>query len=212
MTCITTLATLLKNQECNSFGNNLGFLELHTFHLFDSDHLCEQQAPAWGRSRQETMFTFLAKEYWSTVNTTAAYLPEVTTKDRALKRIQESEAINTLSSLPFEAGGNDLILMSSFKRQLFHRAFLFVCLASKQQRRHLKTILYAHSQLPLLAFPVFSDFSRLVTNWSILNSNFSLPPHTQIHFWDPQIYYHTLVKIFSLSATTAMESFFFFFK
>lgn len=99
------------------------------------------------------MFTFIAKEHWSTINITAAYLPEITTKDRAMRSIQGYQAINNLSSLPFEAGGNALVLMSGFKRKLFHTAFLFVFLAIKQQREQLKTVLHAHSQLPLFDFP-----------------------------------------------------------
>lgn len=87
------------------------------------------------------------------MNATAPYLPEAPAKDGALRRTQGYQATNNLSSLPFVAGGNALILMFGFKRQLFHRAFLFIFLASKQQREHLKTTLHAHSQLPLLDFP-----------------------------------------------------------
>lgn len=83
------------------------------------------------------MSTFLAKEDQRTMNATAAYLPEVPAKDRALRRIQGYQAINNLSSLLFVAGGQALVLMSGFKRQLFHRAFLFVILTTKQQRGHL---------------------------------------------------------------------------
>lgn len=76
------------------------------------------------------MFTFLAKEHCSTINTTAANLPEITTKDRALRSIQGYQAINNLSSLPFEAGGNALVLMSGFKRKLPHS--IFICLSCYQ--------------------------------------------------------------------------------
>lgn len=126
-------------------------------------------------------------------------MPGVPAQDRALRRSQGYQAMNNLSSLPFVAGGKALILTPGFKRHLFHRAFLFAFFATKQQREHLKPTLLTPSCCFLI--------SLLVTNRSIfLNSSLSSPPPPQTHFLRRTGLLLQFSKIFSLSATTIMES------